>query len=171
MGNTTDAFKAWVLVNQRILKTALHNKKYVTLDIDATQVVVNKKDVQWTYQKKPGYMPMVGHIAEVSQIVACDFRPGNAAPAKENLEFIQQCEQALPAGIQIGKLRIDAAGYQQKIIEYCDQHTIEYAIRAKLSGVVKDHIKELDEQQWHPFIHRRGSQPKPANLSDSALHR
>lgn len=156
MGSTSDALKAWVLVNQRILKTALYKKKYVTLDIDATQVVANKKDAQWTYQKKLGYMPMVGHIAEVSHIVACDFRPGNAAPAKENLEFIQRCEQALPAGIQIGKLRIDAAGYQQKIIEYCDQHAIEYAIRAKLSGVVKDHIKELDEQQWQPFIHRNG---------------
>ena len=30
---------------------------------------------------------MVGHIAEVGQIVACDFRQGNASPAKENLSF------------------------------------------------------------------------------------
>jgi len=41
-------------------------------------------------------MPMVGHIAETGQVVACDFRVGNAAPARENFEFIQQCERSLP---------------------------------------------------------------------------
>jgi tRNA A58 N-methylase Trm61 len=37
---------------------------------------------------------MVGHIAETGQIVSCDFRQENASPAKNNLEFIQQCQQA-----------------------------------------------------------------------------
>ena len=37
---------------------------------------------------------MVGHIAEVGQIVAVDFRRGNAPPAKDNLGFITQCRQA-----------------------------------------------------------------------------
>ena len=156
MGNIPEAFKAWTLVNQRLLETTLHHKKHVTLDIDATEVIANKKEAQWTYKKHPGYMPMVGHIAEVGQIVACDFRPGNTAPAKDNLGFIQQCERALPAGVEVSQLRIDAAGYQQKIIEYCDQQAMEYAIRAKLSGAVKDHIKARDESQWQPFIHHDG---------------
>ena len=60
-------------------------------------------------------MPMVGHIAETGQIVACDFRQGNAAPAKENFEFIKQCQKALPHGCSVGALRIDAAGYQTRI--------------------------------------------------------
>jgi hypothetical protein len=66
-------------------------------------------------------MPMVGHIAETGQIVSCDFRQGNAAPAKENFEFIQQCQRALPNGCTVGALRIDAAGYQARIIQYCDE--------------------------------------------------
>jgi hypothetical protein len=64
-------------------------------------------------QEKPRYMPIVGHIAGVGQIVGCDFREGNASPAKENLEFIQQCEQGLPEGVRVKKIRIDSAGYQK----------------------------------------------------------
>ncbi|MBT3967629.1 MAG: IS1380 family transposase, partial [Gammaproteobacteria bacterium] len=128
MGNEPAAFKAWNRVNQRILQTALHHKREVTLDIDASEIVANKSEAQWTYKKNRGYMPMVGHIAEVSQIVGCDFREGNAAPAKENLEFIQQCEKGLPEGVSVKRLRIDSAGYQVKIIQYCDQQGIEYAI-------------------------------------------
>ena len=101
MGSHPESFKAWVAVNQRVLKTALHNKKQVTLDIDATEVVANKADAQWTYKKNKGYMPMVGHIAETGQVVACDFRAGNASPMRGNLEFIQQCERGLPAGVRV----------------------------------------------------------------------
>jgi hypothetical protein len=103
---------AWEAVNKAVLQAALHRRKKVTLDIDATEVVANKADAHWTYNKNKGYMPMVGHIAETGQVVACDFRQGNAGPAKENFEFIQQCQKALPQGCTVGALRIDAAGYQ-----------------------------------------------------------
>ena len=67
---------------------------------------------------------MVGHIAETGQVVSCDFRQGNTAPAKENFEFIQQCEEALPDECFIQALRIDCAGYQTKIIKHCDEKTL-----------------------------------------------
>ena len=75
-----------------------------------------------------------GHIAETGQVVAMDFRQGNVPPAQDNLAFIQQCQQSLPKGCSLKALRIDAAGYQTKIIEYCDEQGIEYAIRAKTSA-------------------------------------
>ena len=61
-------------------------------------------------------MPMVGHIAETGQIVAVDFRHGNVPPAKDNKPFIQQCQQSLPEDCTVKALRIDAAGYQTKVI-------------------------------------------------------
>ena len=114
LGKDNQSFTAWIQVNQAVLKAALHQRKGITLDIDATEVIANKVDAQWTYKKNKGYMPMVGHIAEVGQIVACDFRSGNISPAKKNLEFIHQCERALPDGCFVQSLRIDAAGYQKK---------------------------------------------------------
>ena len=158
MGKGPAAFKAWNRVNQRILKTSLHHKRAVTLDIDATEVIANKSEAQWTYKKNRGYMPIVGHIAEVGQIVGCDFRAGNAAPAKENLEFIQQCEKGLPKEVRVKKLRIDSAGYQIKIIQYCDQQGIEYAIRAKMSASIKEQIEAFEESDWNPLLNRKGEE-------------
>lgn len=160
MGKKPAAFEAWAAVNRRLLQVALHKKKQVTLDIDATEVVAHKSGAQWTYKKNRGYMPMVGHIAEVGQIVGCDFRPGNASPARENLEFIQHCGQGLPGGVRVARLRIDAAGYQQKVIEHCDQHKIAYAVRAKLSRAVKEQIEVLDAGAWQPLVYRNGEHSK-----------
>ena len=49
-------------------------------------------------------MPMVEHIAETGQVVAVDFRKGNIPPAQDNLAFIKQCAQSLPAGGTIDAL-------------------------------------------------------------------
>ena len=99
---------------------------------------------------------MVGHIAETGQIVATDFRPGNASPARENLAFIKYCQQALPKGCVIHALRIDAAGYPSKIIEYCDEHGIEYAIRAKTSAAMRAQIHAAQEEDRQPLPDRQG---------------
>jgi len=77
-----DWLRLMVSVNQVVLQSALHRCKAVTLDIDATEVIANKADAEWTYKKNKGFMPMVGHIAETGQIVAIDFRKGNASPAR-----------------------------------------------------------------------------------------
>jgi hypothetical protein len=151
-GSDELSFSAWVKVNQQILKVALHKLKGITLDIDATEIIADKNGAKFTYKKNKGYMPMVGHIAETGHVVTVDFREGNASPARENLEFIQQCERALPAGCFVKNLRIDCAGYQAKIIEYCDKKGISYAIRAKQSNVIKDKIAESKPEDWQPLL-------------------
>lgn len=156
MGEESSVQSAWESVNKALLKSALHHCKAVTLDIDATEIIANKKDAKWTYKKNKGYMPMVGHIAETGQIVACDFREGNASPSRENLEFIQQCSNALPEGCLVKKLRIDAAGYQTSIIKYCDDNQIDYAIRAKMSASIKAQIESLTEADWTPLLNKQG---------------
>lgn len=99
---------------------------------------------------------MVGHIAETGQIVSCDFRPGNSSPAKNNLEFIQQCQQALPGDCHVKALRIDAAGYQESIIRHCDENTIRYAIRAVKSTAIKGIIDAVAPEKWAPFYDKSG---------------
>jgi hypothetical protein len=47
---------------------------------------------------------------------------------------------ALPKGTNIKKLRIDAAGYQASIIDYCFEHDIEFSIRAKMCQSLKGFI-------------------------------
>jgi len=164
MGQQSCVQSAWESINKALLKSVLHHCKAVTLDIDATEIIANKSNAKWTYKKNKGYMPMVGHIAETGQIVACDFREGNASPAKENFEFIKQCENALPEGCYVKRLRIDAAGYQANIIKYCDEQQIDYAIRAKMSATIKEQIDELKPADWSPLIDKEG---EPINGQDT----
>ena len=157
MGAQPQIRDAWVKVNQALLQSALHRCKQVTLDIDATEIVADKADAAWTYNKNKGFMPMVGHIAETGQVAAVDFRQGNVPPAQDNLGFIQQCQRSLPAGCTVKALRIDAAGYQTGIIKYCDENGIEYAIRAKSSAALREQIAVVKDSDWQPLEDKKGS--------------
>ena len=156
VGNQPHIQDAWVKVNKALLQSALHRCKKVTLDIDATEIIAHKADAKWTYNKNKGFMPMVGHIAETGQVVAVDFRYGNVPPAQDNLAFIQQCQQSLPEGCALNALRIDAAGYQTKIIEYCDTQGIEYAIRAKTSAAMRAQSEAASDSDWLPLLDKQG---------------
>ncbi len=52
MGAQPQIQDAWVKVNKSLLQSSLHRCKKVTLDIDATEIVANKAEAQWTYNKK-----------------------------------------------------------------------------------------------------------------------
>jgi hypothetical protein len=147
---------AAIEVNRLVLQKSLHNRKKVTLDIDATLSESKNKSAQWTYKKCKGYMPMVGHIGETGQIVATEFREGNVAPASKNLEFIQWCEAALPAGVTVSAVRIDAAGYQAEILDMCINRHLKFAIRAKMSPSLKKEIQSYRQEQWQPLLDEEG---------------
>lgn len=150
-------------INKVLLSSALHNCKKVTLDIDATataglQIIANKSSAKWTYKANKGYMPMVGHIAQTGQILACDFRKGNQSPNSKNLEFIKQCQESLPKGCSIQDLRIDAAGYQVNIIKYCETEGIYYTIRGVMSRAVKEQIEAAKATNWQPMLDKKGQE-------------
>jgi hypothetical protein len=148
---------AVVEVNRTLLKLSLNNIKSITLDIDATLAAANKKSAYWSYKKCKGYMPMVGTIAEVGQIAVTEFREGNVAPSFDNLGFIKRCARSLPEGVKVGALRIDAAGYQADIINYCHANDITFAIRAVMNPSLNKEIKALGESRWHLLLDREGN--------------
>ena len=101
---------------------------------------------------------MVGHIAETDQVVAVEFREGNESANKENLQFIQRCESALPAGVSVSDVRIDAAGYQAAVINYAMDSGMGFAIRAKMDRAVKETLSEIKDCEWRPLVCRDGSE-------------
>ena len=140
------------LINKELCRIALEGTKHVTLDIDASEIISNKRDAKKTYKYNQGYMPMIGHIAEINYVIETDFREGNTSPKTENLEFIKKCQENLPQSVKIKYLRIDCAGYQKSIIQYCDEKEIHFAIRAMMSKSIRTYINTLDETQWEPII-------------------
>jgi len=136
--------KAVSSINKELCHIGLKDIKEVTLDIDASEIRSNKKEAKKTYKYNHGYMPMIGHIAEINHVIETDFRAGNTAPKAKNLEFIKKCENNLPNDVKLKKIRIDCAGYQKSIIQYCDENQIHFAIRAIMSQTLKNYINSLD---------------------------
>ena len=129
-------------VNRSVFRRLLRNDERTnyTLDIDATQIVAEKREARYTYKGEKGYMPLVGHIAETGLVIGSEFREGNAAPAAGNLEFLQACEGAMPKGKKISAMRADSAAYQAAIFNYCEETNKVFAIGADLDAAVKTAI-------------------------------
>lgn len=122
-----------------------------TLDLDATQIVAEKRTAAWTYKGERGYMPLVGHLAENGLVVGEEFRAGNASPGAGNLEFIKYCERQLPAGKRIAHVRADSAAYQAAVFNYCAETGKTFALGADLDVAVRAAIAALPEADWQPY--------------------
>lgn len=154
MGATeSDGLAGLAGVNRRIFRRLLLNdeRKDYTLDIDATQIVAEKREAHYTYKGEKGYMPMVGHVAEVGLVVGHEFREGNAAPAAGNLEFLQACERNMPEGKKITTVRADSAAYQAAIFNWCEETGKVFAIGADRDAAVKAASAAIPEGEWKTF--------------------
>jgi hypothetical protein len=140
-------------VNRSVFRRLLRQDDHTsyTLDIDATQIVAEKRDAHYTYKGEKGYMPMVGHIAELGLVAGYEFREGNAAPAARNLEFMQACERNMPKGKNIAAVRADSAAYQATIFNWCEETGKVFAIGADQDAAVKAAIKAIPEGDWKTF--------------------
>ena len=147
------SLKGLATVNGRLLKRGLKDDgmKGYTLDIDATGIKAEKETARMTYKGYPGYMPIVGHLAENGLVVGDEFRQGNESPASGNLEFIKYCCAQMPEGNHIKAFRADSAAYQADIINYCDANEILYAIGADLDQAVVRQIKSLGDSDWKAY--------------------
>ena len=140
-------------LNQRLVAARLRQSECTahTLDADATQIVAEKEAAVFTYKGEQGYMPMVGHLAETGLVLHDEFREGNIAPATHNLEFIQACEARLPKGHRIAHLRLDSAGYQASIFNYCADSGKSFAIGAHLDAPTLQAIAAIPASGWTQY--------------------
>src|SRR5262249_43825018 len=106
---------------------------------------------------------------ETGQVLASDFREGNVPPCANNLEFIHLCESALPEGVELAAVRIDAAGYQVAIIDECIERKLKFAIRAQMSRSLKQLIQNQKETQWQPLQDPQ-RHPVPGEFTTHIVH-
>lgn len=163
---STDAFGDWLRrtgagaglggldrINQRTVATRLRQIGITrhTLDCDASQIVAEKQSAQFTYKGEQGYMPMIGHLAEAGVVIHEEFREGNIAPATQNFEFIKACEARLPRGHEVANVRLDSAGYQAGIFNYCEDTGKTFAIGGRLDKSTQQAIAEIPESAWKHY--------------------
>jgi hypothetical protein len=126
-------------------------RKAHTLDIDATQIVAEKRTTEWTYKGERGYLPMVGHLAEAGVVIHDEFRAGNVPPAQANLAFLAACEERLPRGHRIAAIRADSASYQAGIFNYCEATGKTFAIGGRLDASTLAAIAAIPESAWMQY--------------------
>ena len=101
---------------------------------------------------------MVGHIAEIDQVVAVEFREGNESPNKENLQFIQRCESACRRVNRYRMFALMLPAIKAAVINYAMDSGMGFAIRAKMDSAVKETISEIKDCEWRPLVYRDGSE-------------
>ena len=140
-------------LNRRVVATRVRQTGITahTLDIDASQIVAEKEAAHFTYKGEQGYMPMIGHLAEAGVVIHDEFREGNVAPATGNLEFIRDCETRLPRGHAIASVRLDSAGYQADIFNYCEQTGKTFAIGGRLDAPTLKVIDAIPDDAWRQY--------------------
>ena len=139
-------------LRKRRKKAGLPPVQEVTLDIDASQIVAEKALAQWTYKGEKGYMPLVGHVKELSgMVVHEEFREGNASPGAGHVPFLEDCLRRLPPGIRVGRFRADSASYQASVLNFCQERGIRFVIGADLDAAVREAIRVIPETDWSPY--------------------
>jgi len=120
------------LMGKHIISRSMKKEKRTvyTLDVDATEILSNKKTAQYTYNKNKGYMPMLGFLAENKICIHDEFREGNISPNSTQVAFYEECKANMPAGKNIGCYRADRACYQAELFNTLEQDGVTYALAA-----------------------------------------
>jgi len=131
-----------------------------TLDIDATLIESDKGDGQKSYNGTIGYHPMIGYLSDGTDHPICSavkFRQGNESPQTDILESLKKTLRILElSGKSLKFFRSDSAGYQSKIINYCQDNGIRYTITADFDSSVIEDIGRISPTAWLRIRDREG---------------
>ena len=130
-------------INRSLLKHYLKSiEEPLILDMDATVIESHKSIAMPTYKAFPGFTPMTGHI-NGGYMIHSEFRPGNMAPADNNLTFLKRCQSQLPKDRSFTYVRADSASYQAELFNYCNKNHITYLIGAHLDAPTLQNIDQI----------------------------
>ncbi|MDH7514168.1 MAG: transposase, partial [Clostridiales bacterium] len=122
----------------------------VIVDIDSTLVESGVRIAERTYEGFRGFNPLLGMLRARGMSLAAFsvFRPGNAAPQSHNLSLVRKIHRYLLKHlpwIQV-LLRSDSAGYNHRLMGYCDQNDIGFVIGGRESEAIFQIIQGI--QRW-----------------------
>jgi hypothetical protein len=128
-----------------------------TLDMDATVVATNKEQSLYCYKGYKSYQPINTWWAEQEIILHTEFRDGNVPAGYEQLRVLKEALGCLPEEVKKPRIRSDTAGYQHKLLKYCEMAEnqrfgrIEFAIGSDVTSEFKKAVAEVEESEWKPL--------------------
>lgn len=127
--------------------------KEVVLDLDSTLIASDVQIAKKSYEGYRGFNPLLGMLRAggMSWAAFSLFRPGNAAPQANNLSLLRKISRFVKRyapGLRI-KVRIDSAGYNHRIMRYCDRQGHDFVIAGEQFECILDIIKGIED--WEPL--------------------
>ena len=127
-----------------------------TLDHDATIQECHKKEALAHYKGGRGYQPAAMHWAELSVVVADEYRDGNVPAGMSNLPLIQRGFATLPKTVTQRFFRADSACYEEKVLKWLatpsleqgPKGTIGFTISADMTESLRRVCADVPEQAW-----------------------
>jgi len=131
----------------------------IVIDIDSTLIPSEVEIAQKSYEGFRGFNPLMGIIKGKGLSMAgfSLFRPGNASPAANNLSLLTKISKYLEKnnpGIKLN-VRIDSAGYNHRIMRYCDKKGHGFVIAGDKYEIVLDTIAAIEEDKWEKLKKRK----------------
>lgn len=78
--------------------------------------MAEKEAAQFTYKGEPGYMPMIGHLAEAGVVIHDEFLLRQRRPGHTESRIRQSPRARLPCGHAIAHVRLDSAGIPSTLL-------------------------------------------------------
>ena len=148
--------------------------KEIVIDIDSSLIPSEVEIAEKSYEGFRGFNPLMGIIKgkELSMAGFSLFRPGNASPAANNLSLLRKISKYLEKnnpGVKVN-VRMDSAGYNHRIMRYCDNGEYGFVIGGDKYEIVRDTIAAIAEEKWEKLKQRNKRSPAIAEEVAESVH-
>lgn len=135
------------------------DQRIATIDQDATLHESHKREALAHDEGGRGYQPMTAVWAELTLVVADQFRDGNVPASFAPLPVAQAAFAALPPTVQEYYYRGDSACHEHELLPWRRNPTrpngpvgpIGFAISARMSPALAAALQALPETAWEPY--------------------
>ena len=131
----------------------------IVIDIDSSLIPSEVEIAEKSYEGFRGFNPLMGIIKGKDLTMAgfSLFRPGNASPAANNLSLLRKISKYLEKNNPEVKVnvRMDSAGYNHRIMRYCDKEEHGFVIAGDKYEIVLDTIAAIKEDKWEKLKKRK----------------
>ncbi|MDH3262246.1 MAG: IS1380 family transposase, partial [Acidimicrobiia bacterium] len=130
------------------------------LDIDSTLVEtygVTKEGTRASdYLGRHGYQPLICAEASTGQVIAARLREGNANPARDAAEFLDDTFTTMRPVLKTRHkvvLRADSGFYTKNVVDTCRRHRVGFSITIRQQRPIRDRIAAIANTQWRTVEH------------------
>jgi len=131
----------------------------IVIDIDSSLIASEVEIAENSYEGFRGFNSLMGILKgkDLSMAGFSLFRPGNASPAANNLSLLRKISKYMEEnnpGLKL-TVRMDSAGYNHRIMKYCDREGHGFVIAGDKYEIVLDTISAIEEDKWEKLSKRK----------------